>query len=46
MGDQISAAVISQWRKDFMRNKLKAVKKNLDDIDRARKSVILQKASL
>eukprot|EP00731_Ephydatia_muelleri_P026421 Em0018g521a len=44
MGDQLSAAVISQWRKDFMRNKLKSVKKNLDDIDRARKAVILQKA--
>ena len=46
IAQQLSAAVISQWHKDFMRNKLKTVKKSLDEIDRARKTVIYQKASL
>lgn len=36
------AAVISQWRKDHMRNTLKGVKKSLDDSDRARKAAIVR----
>ena len=39
--EDISAAVISYWLKDEMRNKLKVVKKAIDDKDRARKAALL-----
>lgn len=39
--EDISAAVISYWVKDEMRNRLKAVKKAIDDKDRARKAALL-----
>lgn len=42
--EELFAAVISQWRKDRMRNTLKGVKKSLDDNDRARKAAIVRKA--
>ncbi|KAL5467685.1 hypothetical protein EMCRGX_G031948 [Ephydatia muelleri] len=42
--DEMFAAVISQWRKDHMRNTLKGVKKSLDDSDRARKAAIVRMA--
>jgi alanyl-tRNA synthetase len=38
--ETISAAAISYWRKDEMRNELKAVKKTIDDKDRARKAAL------
>ena len=38
----LSAAVISAWRKDEMRTKLKAVKKLVDDADRAKKNAMMQ----
>jgi len=39
--EDISAAVISYWTKDDMRNELKAVKKAIDDKERARKAALL-----
>lgn len=41
----ISAAVISAWRKDEMRTKLKAVKKLVDDADKSTKTALLQRVS-
>lgn len=41
----ISAAVISAWRKDEMRSKLKIVKKLVDDADKAKKTVLQQQVS-
>ncbi|XP_073233426.1 alanine--tRNA ligase, cytoplasmic-like [Porites lutea] len=42
--EDLSAAVISAWRKDEMRTKLKAVKKLVDDADRAKKNAMMQQA--
>lgn len=39
----LSAAVISQWRKDELREKLKSVKKSIDDTDKAAKAALMQK---
>lgn len=41
----LSAAVISAWRKDEMRTKLKAVKKLVDDADRAKKNAMMQQVN-
>lgn len=38
--DEVSAATISAWKKDEIRNSLKQLKKNLDDKDRAAKAAI------
>merc|ERR1712223_807900 len=37
----ISAAQISYWKKDEMRNALKALKKKIDDKDRERKAAVM-----
>ncbi len=39
--EEISAALISYWKKDEMRNKLKALKKKIDDKDRERKAAVI-----
>lgn len=39
--EDISAAQISYWKKDEMRNKLKALKKKIDDQDRERKAAVM-----
>eukprot|EP00095_Tigriopus_kingsejongensis_P001047 maker-scaffold397_size184017-snap-gene-0.41 protein:Tk01047 transcript:maker-scaffold397_size184017-snap-gene-0.41-mRNA-1 annotation:"alanine--trna cytoplasmic" len=39
--EDINAATISYWKKDEMRNNLKAVKKTIDDQDRARKAALM-----
>ncbi|XP_058946553.2 alanine--tRNA ligase, cytoplasmic-like [Pocillopora verrucosa] len=44
ISEDISAAVISAWRKDEMRSKLKIVKKLVDDADKAKKTVLQQQA--
>ncbi|KAL9974137.1 hypothetical protein ACROYT_G011141 [Oculina patagonica] len=44
IGEDISAAVISAWRKDEMRTKLKSVKKLVDDADKTRKNAMMQQA--
>merc|ERR1719489_127767 len=41
LGDDISGAQIAYWKKDEMRNKLKALKKAIDDQDRARKAAVM-----
>ncbi|XP_078067269.1 alanine--tRNA ligase, cytoplasmic [Mustelus asterias] len=41
--ETISAAVIPQWQKDELRDKLKLLKKSMDDLDRARKADLLKK---
>jgi len=41
LSDDISAAQISYWKKDEMRNALKALKKKIDDKDRERKAAVL-----
>ena len=35
--------MISQWKKDELREKLKKLKKSVDDTDRSRKALIIQK---
>ena len=45
MCQDISAAVISAWRKDEMRTKLKAIKKLVDDADKTRKAAMMQRVS-
>ncbi|CAH3042742.1 unnamed protein product [Pocillopora meandrina] len=45
ISEDISAAVISAWRKDEMRSKLKIVKKLVDDADKAKKTVLQQQVS-
>uniref|UniRef100_A0A3Q2ZBD8 Alanine--tRNA ligase n=1 Tax=Hippocampus comes TaxID=109280 RepID=A0A3Q2ZBD8_HIPCM len=40
MSESIGTAVISQWRKDEMRDTLKALKKTMDDLDRSYKADI------
>jgi len=42
--EDISAAIISYWSKDEMRNELKTIKKAIDDKDRARKAALLTEA--
>ncbi|XP_041047338.1 alanine--tRNA ligase, cytoplasmic isoform X2 [Carcharodon carcharias] len=41
--EMISAAVIPQWQKDELRDKLKSLKKIMDDLDRASKADLLKK---
>ena len=41
LGDDISESQISYWRKDEMRNKLKALKKAVDDRDKAKKAAVM-----
>ncbi|XP_038663045.1 alanine--tRNA ligase, cytoplasmic isoform X1 [Scyliorhinus canicula] len=41
--EMISAAVIPQWQKDELRDKLKSLKKLMDDLDRASKADLLKK---
>merc|ERR1719385_46687 len=41
LGDDISESQISYWRKDEMRNKLKALKKTVDDRDKAKKAAVM-----
>lgn len=44
--DELSNAVISQWRKDEMRTKLKSLKKKVDDNDKANKAKLVEKVVL
>ena len=39
----MSSALISQWKKEKLREQLKAIKKHIDDLDKARKAVVIQK---
>ena len=39
--EEISAAQVSYWKKDEMRNALKALKKKIDDKDRERKAAVI-----
>ncbi|XP_067853739.1 alanine--tRNA ligase, cytoplasmic isoform X2 [Heptranchias perlo] len=41
--ETISTAVIPQWQKDELRDKLKSIKKVMDDLDRAGKADLLKK---
>ena len=41
LGDDISESQISYWKKDEMRNKLKALKKTVDDRDKAKKAAVM-----
>ena len=43
---ELSNAVISQWRKDEMRIKLKTLKKTVDDNDKANKAKLVEKVVL
>ena len=43
---ELSNAVISQWRKDEMRTKLKSLKKKVDDNDKANKAKLVEKVIL
>ena len=43
---ELSNAVISQWRKDEMRTKLKTLKKTVDDNDKANKAKLVEKVVL
>jgi len=38
--------MISQWRKDEMRLKLKALKKTVDDSDKANKAKLVEKVAI
>ncbi|XP_071479639.1 alanine--tRNA ligase, cytoplasmic-like [Diadema antillarum] len=44
LGNDLNVALVPQWRKDTMRNRLKELKKSLDDMDRARKAEVIQTA--
>jgi alanyl-tRNA synthetase len=44
MGDELSASLISQWRKETMRKALSSLKKNVIDADRAHKTKLAQQA--
>lgn len=44
-GDELSSALISQWKKDELRDKLKTLKKSVDDTDKAAKALLIQKAA-
>ncbi|CAH1779871.1 unnamed protein product [Owenia fusiformis] len=39
--EEISQAGIAYWRRDDLRNKLKMLKKKLDDVDKARKAAVM-----
>jgi len=41
LGDDISSATISYYAKDSLRNQLKAIKKVIDDEDKARKTAVM-----
>ena len=41
LNEDISAAQISYWKKDEMRNALKTLKKKIDDKDRERKAAVM-----
>ena len=40
---ELSAAIISQWRKETMRSSLSVLKKSVIDADRAAKAKLMQK---
>ncbi|XP_074644189.1 alanine--tRNA ligase, cytoplasmic-like isoform X2 [Tubulanus polymorphus] len=40
LSDEVSQSSVPSWRKDEMRNKLKGLKKKLDDLDKAKKAAI------
>jgi len=42
--EELSQAIVSQWQKDLMRERVKVMKKELDDIDRAAKMEMKKKA--
>ncbi|XP_041454380.1 LOW QUALITY PROTEIN: alanine--tRNA ligase, cytoplasmic-like [Lytechinus variegatus] len=44
LGNDLNVAIVPQWRKDTMRNRLKELKKCLDDMDKAKKAEMLQNA--
>ena len=46
MSQDLSATLISAWRKEELRNKLKALKKSVDDMDRNRKARLVQNVSM
>ncbi|XP_040574942.1 alanine--tRNA ligase, cytoplasmic [Lepeophtheirus salmonis] len=41
LSEDISSSTISQWKKDEMRNSLKALKKTIDDKSKAKKAAVL-----
>ena len=43
---ELSSAVVSQWRKDEMRIRLKSLKKTVDDSDKANKAKLVEKVVL
>ncbi|XP_030830999.1 alanine--tRNA ligase, cytoplasmic [Strongylocentrotus purpuratus] len=43
LGNDLNVAIVPQWRKDTMRNRLKELKKCLDDMDKAKKAEVMQK---
>ena len=46
LSQDLSATLISAWRKEELRNKLKALKKSVDDMDRHRKAQLVQTVSM
>ena len=42
----LSATLISAWRKEQLRTKLKGLKKSVDDMDRTRKAQLVQTVSM
>ena len=42
----LSATLISAWRKEQLRTKLKGLKKSVDDMDRTRKAQLVQNVSM
>lgn len=44
LGNDLNVATVPQWRKDTMRNRLKELKKCLDDMDKVKKAQIIQNA--
>ena len=40
-GDDISAAQVSYWKKDELRNALKVLKKTIDDKEKTRKTAVI-----
>ena len=45
LSQDLSATLISAWRKEQLRAKLKALKKSMDDMDRNRKAQFVQSVS-
>ena len=45
LSQDLSAILISAWRKEQLRTKLKALKKSMDDMDRNRKAQFVQSVS-